>query len=158
MTAFSRTAVRDGDGNVVYRPASDGIVPMHQYTVLQTRDLKDDGLLHASQMRRPGAAWSDPLEAAFVGQRLRVVVLSVDVPRRRLSLGLAPEHEQPARQPGGAAAAGLGYADGGQPGGLPGGHGQSGQRKRRVDGEAHQAQAQQQQRMQQQQRKKGRTT
>ena len=49
---------------------------------------------------------------------------------------------------------------GGLPGDLPGGHGQSGQRKRRVDGEAHQAQAQQQQRMQQQQqqRKKGRTT
>ena len=52
--------------------------------------LKEDGLLHVSKMQQqPGGGWSDPLEAAFVGQLLKVVVLSVDVPRGRLGLGLA---------------------------------------------------------------------
>ena len=71
--------------------------------------LKEDGLLHVSKMRplqgalhnrettaREATATAgdggggDPLRAAFVGQPLRVVVLAVDVARRRLSLGLAP--------------------------------------------------------------------
>ncbi|KOO27491.1 transcriptional accessory protein, partial [Chrysochromulina tobinii] len=54
--------------------------------------LKDDGLLHVSQMRTAGGGRvSDPLEHACVGMPLSLLVLAVDLPKRRLSLGLAPE-------------------------------------------------------------------
>ena len=47
--------------------------------------LKDDGLLHVSELRRRAVG----LDTMHVGQRVDVVVMSVDVGRRRLSLGLA---------------------------------------------------------------------
>lgn len=45
--------------------------------------LKEDGLLHVSQMRGAG------IDKAHVGWRLDVIVLNVDLERRKLSLGMA---------------------------------------------------------------------
>ena len=56
--------------------------------------LKEDGLLHVSKMGPLAAAagrGGDESAAAFVGQPLGVIVLSVDLQRRRLSLGLDRE-------------------------------------------------------------------
>ena len=84
--------------------------------------LKEDGLLHVSKMGPLAAAGKGSHDGtggsttAFVGQPLSVLVLSVDVQRRRLSLGLDHHEASGAGAPAGGAASkrGAGCSSGGE--------------------------------------------
>jgi len=58
--------------------------------------LKDDGLVHTSQLCAHPV--DDPHDVVAVGQAVRVAVLSVDVPRRRLALSIKAAQQADAQQ------------------------------------------------------------
>ena len=67
--------------------AMDGVVRnVTSFGCFVNLGLKECGLLHISQLKRVGG---EPPEPPGVGQTVRVVVLSTDVQRRRIALGLA---------------------------------------------------------------------
>ena len=49
-----------------------------------------DGLVHISDMARHGAAAADAMKSVAVGDVIDTVVLSIDLERRRIALGLPP--------------------------------------------------------------------
>jgi protein Tex len=82
-----------------------------------------DGLVHVSAMSRTFV--SDPRQVVKPGDVVRVRVLGVDIPRKRISLTLRLDEEaprrEPGRQPGGRPDGRPGRQPGGQPGRQPGG-------------------------------------
>ena len=90
-----------------------------------------DGLIHVSQLSAKFIR--DPAEVVKAGDRLKVKVLSVDLPRKRISLTARLEERAPPPEPGqerGRASAGGGGRDDrrGPGGGGPGGGGGGGNR------------------------------
>jgi uncharacterized protein len=81
-----------------------------------------DGLVHVSAMSRTFV--SDPRQVVKPGDVVRVRVLGVDIPRKRISLTLRLDEEaprrEPARQPGGQRGGQPGRRPARQPGGRPG--------------------------------------
>ena len=76
-----------------------------------------DGLVHVSAMSRTFV--SDPRQVVKPGDVVRVRVLGVDIPRKRISLTLRLDEEAPPAPPAGAARPGAGAGGAGPPGGRP---------------------------------------
>ncbi|MFI6739969.1 Tex family protein [Nonomuraea sp. NPDC050451] len=71
-----------------------------------------DGLVHVSAMSRNFV--KDPRDVVKPGDIVRVKVLDVDIPRKRISLTLRLEDETPTQSPGDGSRRGAGRGDGGR--------------------------------------------